>query len=84
MIERLQQASDKAEQDANEDVEDLTPETNEEVATTEKDTDDVETTKQDTNVKDQEDSAAIHDPEQPDNDDDDEDYSQIWSYTSEF
>ncbi|XP_057450169.1 transcription factor TFIIIB component B''-like [Lotus japonicus] len=84
VIERLQQASDKAEQDANEDVEDLTPETNEEVATTEKDTDDVETTKQDTNVKDQEDSAAIHDPEQPDNDDDDEDYSQIWSYTSEF
>lgn len=56
----------------------------EEVATTEKDTDDVETTKQDTNVKDQEDSAAIHDPEQPDNDADDEDYSQIWSYTSEF
>ncbi|XP_027359856.1 uncharacterized protein LOC113868459 isoform X2 [Abrus precatorius] len=70
VIERLELASTKAEDDPSrdasdfmmgEEVTDLTPGTNEEVATTEQGAD----------VKAQEDSAAVHSPEQSDDSDDD-------------
>ncbi|KAE9604124.1 putative transcription factor MYB/SANT family [Lupinus albus] len=92
LIERLQQASTKAKDqdpygDASDfmtgtEVEDLTPETNNEVGKTEqdanaedanvKDQDDANIKDQeDANVKDQEDSVAFHSPEPDDDDEDD-------------
>ncbi|KAJ1423312.1 SANT/Myb domain [Sesbania bispinosa] len=81
VIEQLQQASTKAEQDpgkdasdfmTGEEVEEPIPETNEEVAPT----------KQDTDVKDQEGPVELHSPEQSEDSDDD---FQRWSqYKSDY
>ncbi|CAL0305318.1 unnamed protein product [Lupinus luteus] len=87
LIEQLQQASTKAKdqdqcRDASDfmtgnEVEDLTPETNNEVGKTEQDVnaEDQEDAnvkdQEEANVKDQEDSAAFHSPEPDDDDDDD-------------
>ncbi|PNX86319.1 transcription factor TFIIIB component, partial [Trifolium pratense] len=75
LAEKLGQTSNKAEQDTardapdfmpGEEVEELTPETNEEVAATQQEQDHI-------NVKDQEDSVAYPVPGQSDDDDDDDD-----------
>ncbi|XP_061369326.1 uncharacterized protein LOC133312165 isoform X2 [Gastrolobium bilobum] len=95
VIERLQQASTKAEKDpgrdasdfmTGEEVEDLTPGTNEEVATTQQDEiattqkDKIATTQQDAHVKDQEDCMAFKD----DSDDSDDEFQRWSQYKSDY